>query len=638
MRFLLLFLVSTLLLNPLINYIERITIPPKIVFVLDNSASIKKSIDKETLFTKIQQLKTKLEQEENEVLLRTIDNKKINTLDSLQFDLPMTDLSHALTAIQRELEEENLQSIVLFSDGLQNKGTNPLYKNYHYPIHTVGLGDTTISKDIILQKVNFNQKVSPNTEIPLDLLINFEGFSGEPMSIEVLSNDEKKYTTTIETTTGSSFIKKRIYLQSPAKEGVYEYLLKVKAKEGEYTIENNQKKIIFQVIEKKQHILIAASSPHPDIRAIKTALLNDERNIVDIFISSNDDIITSKNYSLVVFYGLPNRQNIGNKVVEQLIESSQAHFFVLSSQTDISKLNTYNDCMKVMPKLNQKDKITPLYNPSFGMYHLEHKDFYATLPPISVPFADYQLKASTHVVLRQKVGSILTEKPLLAINLSRTKPSAVLVGEGFWSWRAISYDHSKEIFLLDELLLKTSQLLCTTQNKKRFQCKPQKKIYSETEAVNFDVSLYNALYEPVADAKLNIALSKNGKLIQKKDVQLGLEAITFTSLSAGKYTYEAKTQLYDTTLVDKGFFVVEKLNLELFHHRANHTLLRELSEKTAATTYSINELSTFNNIESKAKIKTREDIVSIIKYKIVFFVILLLVTIEWIIRKTKDII
>ncbi len=629
-----------MLLNPLINYLERTTVSPKVIFVLDNSASINKSIDKTALFTKIQQLKTKLEQEENEVLLRTIDNKKIDLLDSLRFDLPMTDLSHPLTAIQREFEEENLHSVILFSDGLQNKGTNPLYKNYHYPIHTVALGDTSTSKDIILQKVNFNQKVSPKTEIPIDVLINYEGFSGEPILLEVLANDEKKHTTRIETTVGSTFIKKRIYLQSPAKEGIYEYILDIKAKKGEYTTDNNQKKIIFQVIEKKQAILIAASAPHPDIRAIKTALENDERNEIDVFISSNDDIVENKSYALVIFYGLPNKQNIGNNVFEQLIKNSKAHMFVLSTQTDINKLNTYNNCMKVLPKLNQKDKVTPVYNTSFGMYGLAHKDFFQTLPPIIVPFADYQLKASSHVVLQQKIGSILTEKPLLAVNLSRTSPSAVLVGEGFWSWRAISYDHSKEIFLFDELLLKTSQLLCTSQNKKRFQCKPQKKIYSENETINFDVSLYNALYEPITDATLNIALKKNGKLIQKKDVQHGLEAITFTSLSAGKYTYEAKTQLNDTTLIDKGFFIIEKINLELYHHRANHDLLRELSERTRANAYDINKLNSFeyHASKAKAKIKTREDIVSIIKYKVVFFVILLLVAIEWIIRKTKDII
>ena len=188
LRFILLFSLCFLLLNPVLNHIQRTTILPKIVFAIDNSESMK-SMDKEDLFLQINQLKASLEKQGNEVFLKTIDNKDIVLLDSVVFDLPMTDLDAGLTAIQKEFEEDNLQSIVLFSDGLQNKGVNPLYKNYYFPIHTVSLGDTTSTKDIILQKVVSNKKVLPNSEIPLDVFVDFEGYAGHTLSLEVLSND-----------------------------------------------------------------------------------------------------------------------------------------------------------------------------------------------------------------------------------------------------------------------------------------------------------------------------------------------------------------------------------------------------------------------------------------------------------------
>jgi len=66
--------------------------------------------------------------------------------------------------------------------------------------------------------------------------------------------------------------------------------------------------------------------------------------------------------------------------------------------------------------------------------------------------------------------------------------------------------------------------------------------------------------------------------------------------------------------------------------------LNEISHKTGGDAYTLETLNGFSHFDTSAKIKTKEDLVSIIKYKLAFFVILLLVTFEWIIRKIKNII
>ena len=73
----------------------------------------------------------------------------------------------------------------LASDGMYNKGSNPLYSNNSsIPIHVIGLGDTTILQDIRIANVKNNDIVFLGNSFISDIYIESDKFNTEPRLTE----------------------------------------------------------------------------------------------------------------------------------------------------------------------------------------------------------------------------------------------------------------------------------------------------------------------------------------------------------------------------------------------------------------------------------------------------------------------
>jgi len=71
---------------------------------------------------------------------------------------PVTAIGNGLNFLASNLEEENLQRVILLSDGASNLGTNPVgeAKKLGVPVTTVGFGNPNPLPDITIAEVNCN--------------------------------------------------------------------------------------------------------------------------------------------------------------------------------------------------------------------------------------------------------------------------------------------------------------------------------------------------------------------------------------------------------------------------------------------------------------------------------------------------
>ena len=109
-------------------------------------------------------------------------------------------------------------------------------------------------------------------------------------------------------------------------------------------------------------------------------------------------------------------------------------------------------------------------------------------------------------------------------------------------------------------------------------------------------------------------------------------------MSEGAYTFEANTQLGQNKFSANGKFNVIKMNLEELNTVADFNKLRNLSELSGAKAFKANELDALatellNN--SSFKTLTYDEFKSgeLINIKWIFFLILVLISIEWFARK-----
>jgi hypothetical protein len=418
------------------------------------------------------------------------------------------------------------------------------------------------------------------------------------------------------------------------------YVIEIKPIKGEYTTQNNIKHAYIEVIDGKEKVLIIATAPHPDIKALKSTLDKIDNVELSIYMPEINTYKEDK-YDLIILHQIPNIQGIGNDILQKVLQKNTPILYILGIQSDINKFNTINNISKLNSRDRNIDKVMPYFNTGFDKFLLDEsiKNQYPKFPPLSIPFGDIQLSSNTETILFQKIGNINSTKPLLVYSLQGDKKTAVLFGEGIWQWRAETYEQSQNHEAFDVVFAKLTQLLSQKDDKRKFRTYPVNSEILSSESMTFDTEIYNDIYEPIYGQKINLSIkSENGKtqefsFIHQKDAP----RFEVQNLKQGIYKYSASTILNGKKEISQGEFTVTELQLEVFNTTADHNLLRELSKKTGGQFVKFNQIETLaqkiSKVIAKQKIHSSEELLEIINLKWIFFFILLLITSEWVIRK-----
>ena len=277
-RFLLLSIITALLLQPLINYLNKITYAPIIAVVQDVSESL--VIQKDSSFVKEEyptlfgQLINGLREESVDLGVFGFADELIPDIssDSLSFNRTGTNAAKALSEVRKLYQNQNLGAVVMISDGITTAGKNPLYEaqNFTLPVYTVLLGDTTPQKDVYIKEVLYNEIGYLESEMPIQVRIAGEGFDRARLQVSLMEGKKTLDTKTL--TLGSNQVQGEVkFSVTPEEIGLQRYDIRVTRLSDEITYRNNSRSIFIDVLETRVKIALFAGSPHPDIGAIKKA-------------------------------------------------------------------------------------------------------------------------------------------------------------------------------------------------------------------------------------------------------------------------------------------------------------------------------------------------------------------------------
>ena len=148
------------------------------------------------------------------------------------------------------------------------------------PIHTLGLGDTAFRKDIAIKEIRSNQVVYQGNRFPIEIYIDATSYFGKKKAV-ILSDDDgiiSKQNLKI------SPQMRILFEVSASKFGPQHLRVRIPPEPDEINPVNNEKDLFIEIIEGKEKILLVAPAPHPDIRAIRSALAQSENYQTDIYI------------------------------------------------------------------------------------------------------------------------------------------------------------------------------------------------------------------------------------------------------------------------------------------------------------------------------------------------------------------
>ncbi|MDB5281231.1 MAG: hypothetical protein JWO06_306 [Bacteroidota bacterium] len=646
-RFVAVTVLAILLLSPFIRTRNTQKFKPIVAVINDNSESVKTGLGKDTAAYQ-KQLRSLIDKlsDKYEVAEFSAGDQLKKGID-FSFKDKSTDLSSAIDEINDLYYNQNLGAVVIASDGIYNRGINPVYSasKAPYSIYTIALGDTTIQKDQKLANAYFNKIAYLNDQFGLRIDVEANNLSGKITKLtvqEIEAGAEGKTLQNKDITYGSDNFFQSFDFTIPAnKVGIVHYRVSLNNVAGEATYKNNVRDIFVEVLDGRQKILLVANSPHPDIAAFKAAIENNKNYQLDVEYA---ETFSKKlnDYNLVILHQLPSANNKAVNILKDARDLKKPLLFVVGSQTSLADLQHSEGALIIKGNADRFNEVTATVAKDFSLFTLSDKtaQTIGKLPPFSCFFGDYQSNPSSKVLLHQKINSVETDFPLWLFNESGETKTGIICGEGLWRWRFYDYMLNKNQDATNELINKTVQYLSVKNDKRPFRVNLQKNVFEDNEAITFDAQLYNSNYELVNAPEVDMKIKgEDGKdLTYKFNKTENAYSLNAGFLPAGNYSYSASTKLGNNDYNAGGKFSVSPLQLEEMRTRADHQVLFQLASQHKGAMHYINDIEKIaGEIDSKNQLKPilYDTFVteSAINLKWIFFLILILISAEWFIRK-----
>ena len=159
------------------------------------------------------------------------------------------------------------------------------------------------------------------------------------------------------------------------------------------------------------------------------------------------------------------------------------------------------------------------------------------------------------------------------------------------------------------------------------------------EKVVFETEIYNAIYEKLYNLPIKLEVKDEKGVTRNFSYSTGPDNSKFeiSSLPAGVYRFRASTTVLGKSELSSGEFVIRDIQLENLNLTADFDILRQLSAKTGGKFFKNNQFEaikqTILNHKVPEKIDATEDLKEMINLRWIFFLILALLTVEWVFRK-----
>ena len=650
LRFSSLFLSMLLLMNIFLKTDTQRIEKPILAFAIDNSESMvfrqNNSLKNDSLksfLSEVFSLEDKLQEKYN-VKYFSFGEKfsPVKNIESFDFKEKRTDFSQMFESLKSVLYNNNSGAMVVFSDGIFNKGQDPVYsaQNVGKKIYTVVLGDTSRYKDLSVSKVLYNESAFLGNEFPIEISVSAKMLKGKNSVCQVEHRGKTVYQENFSIKSDNFSFTIPLTLKANDK-GFQKYSISLKPLEGEITEVNNSKDIIIEVVDDKYKILLLYAYPHPDVAAFKNALdknLSYSTEISSVEEFSNKNILA---FDLVVLFGLPSKKINTDKIFSDITTKHIPTFFVLNQDVDLQKFSKVNNCLEIISSgKTSLDEASFSENTNFSLFSFENgvQQILHSCPPLNCPFGDYKLFATTQVFGFQVIKGITTNKPLICVSEKEKARSAVISGDGIWRWRMDCYRRYLSHEKFDLFLQRISQYLLKKADKEMFSVLV-KKIFDENEPVYFNAKVFDNSFNPIDDSDVSMEISsENG---EKKSFKFEKNSsgyyLRVDNLLSGNYTFTAKTSK-PKTMTKSGAFSIRQIKMESENLQADMSVMTKIARKTMGECFMANELSnlTANLLEDssiKPSVYIEKSSVSIMDFKLLFFIIVLLFSLEWFLRK-----
>ncbi len=637
LRFISVFGVLLLIINPKFEAISYFEEKPNLVIAVDNSESVKYLGHDNKVRDLYENLisNTRLNDKFNVQAFKFGTN--ITEIDSLTFTDKQSNISDVFKRYN-ELYKNTKSPIILVSDGNQTLGNDYSYTatRTNQSIYPIVLGDTTTFSDLKVGQVNVNRFAYLKNKFPLEIIANYSGTAPINSVLKVRSGNTTLISKPIQfnATKTSEIISVNLNANTV---GVKTYSVELVPLENEKNTVNNYKNFAVEVIDQKTNIALVAETVHPDLGALKNAIESNEQRSVTIF---NPKEFTSEDsdFNLVMLFS-PN--NNFKPVYEKISNQNLNTLTIAGTNTDWVFLNANQNYFN-QNITNQSEDYQPQLNINYGTFIINNITF-ENYPPLQSEFGFTSFLVPEETLLYKSINGINTEASLLSTFEINNQKHALLNGEGIWRWRAQSYLDTDSFEDFDNVIGKLVQYLSSNKKRRRLNV-DYKSFYNQNESIVINAQFFNKNYEFDTNGNLSI-IYKNKETQATSTLPLLLKnasySINLSGISPGDYEFTIKSN--DEPVSSSGVFKILEYDVEKQFLNADVTKLQTIATSTNGKSYFIDNVDDLvddliTNERYATIQKSNRSIIPLIDYKYLLGLIALALSLEWFIRKYNGLI
>ena len=634
-------LLSFLLIGPIVKLTTHLIEKPTLVFLIDNSTSIKEvmdSVERKIVLDQLLATSDKLEKQGYTVKWKDLTNQNVARIN---FNHKTSDITSAIRGIIADQEGKNLSGIVLLSDGIYNSGISPLYASLQIPIYSIGIGDTIDRVDLKLRNVANNKIAYQGNKFPIKAEVSVQGLRNEEITVMVLKNG--KVITQQKRNSGTHSLIDFDFLVDATEKGIQRMEVLVVPSTSESNLKNNRASIFVEIVEGRKRILVIAPAPHPDIKAIRAVVeknANYELILLIPGVTPSDTNFDLSSAELIIFHQVLDINKKTTALLQKLRNSNASILYIIGKQSTLRQLSSQSIPI-TFEQVGQWDEVTPVVNSNFHDFNFPDNSngVFSKYPPMEVPFGKFAYPPNATILLYQRIGSVVTDRPLLLSWADGSQKRAALVGEGIWKWRLNEFAANENTQVFDEVFSNLIQYLSTLDDKRKFKSFPIQGEFSDAVPVIFESQVYNNLFELVYGNKVELEIRDEQSRVSRYEYGLspGGERYQVGGLKEGVFQYKASTLVNGKREEVLGQFMVSAQNIEAQDLTADFGLLKKLSASTGGTFYQVKDLKQltdrFERIQTPDLLHSNESFNPLINLKWMFFLLLLLISTEWFMRK-----
>ena len=630
LRFLAIFGLLVLLINPVItkNSLEVTKTP--LAIAVDNSSSIASlKSDK-----KVAELYQKLIshpalQDKFEIQSYQFDSE-LKSSEKFDFKGKQTNLDE----VAKNLKSTNKNLIfptVIITDGNQTTGNDYVYRfdpvNKVYPLV---VGDTTTFFDLKINQLNVNKYAFHKNKFPVEVFLQYAGNKtvNADFTISqgntVVSREKVSFSPSKKTASLN-------LLLSADKVGLQIFRATISSNAKEKNSYNNVKNFAVEVIDQKSTIAIVSSINHPDIGALKRSIeTNAQRKVI---LAKPNELDKLNEVSVLVLY----QPNSAFKAIFDNNKLAGTNTFIITgTNTDFNFLNQKQNSL-IFKMSGQREDYLNEFQSQFNLFAIENIGF-ENFPPLQNLFGTITTNGNVSFLLSSKIRNVSTNAPLLAFAENQGKRTAFLLGENSWKWRLQSHIDNQSFEKYDVFTDKIIQYLASTTSKKSLVVEHES-FYNSGEAIVINAQYFNKNYEFDEKARLTISVT-NAETKQSKNYDLLKGNNSFSAnldgLAAGKYSFTVK-ELNSNTSYSSRFEILD-FDIEKQFVNPDVQKLKQLALQTNGKAFFQNQADDLiqqllENKEYKSIEKNISTKTPLIDWVWLLVLIAALLTTEWFVRK-----